>query len=145
MREEVKRPVGRPKITVADLPKNWREETIKLGESGASDVEIRVEALGGIDAKTFNRMLEDEPEFLQTITEARSKCEVWWQRVGRTAAIGQIEGFNATAWIFNMKNRFRWRDQITLGGDPENPIEVRNTAVVNVTVGAISPKPEPAS
>ena len=33
--------------------------------------------------------------------------EAWWERQGRLATFGHIEGFNATSYIFQMKNRFR--------------------------------------
>lgn len=48
---------------------------------------------------------------------------LWWERVGRAAMLGQgavkgpdgkpmpIKNFNATLWIFNMKNRHGWRDK----------------------------------
>lgn len=36
-----------------------------------------------------------------------------WEKIGLFGAKGEIEGFNAASWIFNMKNRFRedWRDK----------------------------------
>ena len=37
----------------------------------------------------------------------------WWEMKGRQATVGEVEGFNATSFIFNMKNRFKedWRDK----------------------------------
>lgn len=107
MREEQKRPVGRPRTTVNDLPENWKQIMLDCGQEGGSAVEMR--CLLGIAQTAWETLLEDSEEFRVTAKTAKDLCEVWWERRGREMTTGS-EG-NATVWIFNMKNRFNWRDK----------------------------------
>ncbi len=43
---------------------------------------------------------------------AQRKSLLFWERIGTAGATGKLEGFNATSWIFNMKNRAGWTDKI---------------------------------
>lgn len=102
---------GRPKKTLDCLPKGWEEGVISLGKEGASDVEIR--GYLGISDDLWDRFLIEEPTFSRTIKEARTQCRIWWERTGREGCFmgGKDNPFNATVWIFNMKNRFKWTDR----------------------------------
>ena len=53
------------------------------------------------------------PEFARAKEIAFEKCRLFWERVGISGATGANKDFNATSWIFNMKNRFydEWRDK----------------------------------
>lgn len=104
---EVKRPVGRPRTTVKDLPPNWKDLMIDCGQEGGSAVEAR--CLLGIGESAWETLLEDSEEFRGTEKQRQALCEVWWERRGRKMAEG--DDGNATVWIFNMKNRFGWRDK----------------------------------
>lgn len=102
-----KRPVGRPRTTVNDLPPDWAETLIDCGQSGGSAVEMR--CMIGIGESAWGTLLEDSDDFRRTVKRAQALCEVWWERRGREMAAG--DDGNATVWIFNMKNRFKWRDK----------------------------------
>lgn len=102
-----KRPVGRPRTTVNDLPADWREIMRDCGQEGGSATEAR--CLLGIGESAWGTLLEDSEEFRRAEKTRSSLCEVWWERTGRKMATG-ADG-NATVWIFNMKNRFGWRDK----------------------------------
>jgi|SRR5690625_2571073 len=104
---EDKRPVGRPRTTVDDLPEGWEEIVMECGQEGGSAVEMR--CLLGIGQTAWETLLEDSEEFRVTVKNAQDLCQVWWERQGRKMAVG--EDGNATVWIFNMKNRFNWRDK----------------------------------
>lgn len=52
------------------------------------------------------------PDFLNAKKKAFEECNIFWERMGMHGVMGKIEGFNATMWIFNMKNRFKWTDRI---------------------------------
>lgn len=56
-----------------------------------------------------NHPEEFPPEKLK---EAERNHRMFWERHGVDGMRGDIPGFNATAWIFNMKNRFKedWSD-----------------------------------
>lgn len=102
---------GRPRTTINKLPENWGQIVLACGRDGGSDVEMR--ALLGISQDAWETLLNDSKEFSVTIKEARDLCQVWWERIGRSMVTGEIQG-NATSWIFNMKNRFKWRDATDL-------------------------------
>ena len=108
-------PSGRLKIKLSELPKDWKEKALTLGKNGASDVEIRVEALGGICHETWTRLLKEEPIFSETIKKSRDFCKVWWQAQGRVNL--KDKDFSPTLWYMNMKNRFGWRDRQDITSD----------------------------
>lgn len=101
-------PVGRPRTTVDDLPHDWKQIVMDCGQEGGSEVEMR--ALLGVGDSAWYTLKEDSEEFRQTIKYAKELCAVWWERQGRRMTTG-ADG-NASVWIFNMKNRFGWRDRI---------------------------------
>lgn len=99
---------GRPKKTLDCLPDGWQELVIEMAKEGASDVEIRAEL--DISDDLWYRFIEEEPEFSLTIKRAKRYCQAWWEKHGRKLATGESNG-NPASWMFNMKNRFKWRDR----------------------------------
>jgi len=101
-------PAGRPKKTLEDLPKNWKEKTIELASEGCSDVEIRVE-LNCISDDLWQRLIKENEEFSLTVKKAHSLCQAWWEKQGRVNL--KTKDFQTGLWYANMKNRFGWRDK----------------------------------
>lgn len=64
-------------------------------------------------------------EFSEAYKKGRMYSMKFWEDLG---VVGTTEGnhFNATSWIFNMKNRFGWRDRtdITSGDKQINPVPI---------------------
>ena len=104
---EKKRPTGRPRTTIDRLPEDWEEIMEECGRSGGSATEVRV--LLGIGDSAWDTLLEDSEPFRLAEKRRKALCRVWWEKRGREMA-GGADG-NATVWIFNMKNRFGWRDK----------------------------------
>jgi hypothetical protein len=65
----------------------------------------------GIHYTTLQAWREKYPEFDKAVRDGIKASEAHWTGIGHKAALGQMDGFNATAWIFNMKNRFQWADK----------------------------------
>lgn len=62
-------------------------------------------------AQDYSRKFpEDCPD--SALQEAKRKSLLFWEKIGIGGATGKIEGFNATSWIFNMKNRAGWADKV---------------------------------
>ncbi len=53
-------------------------------------------------------------EFLDTKRLAFEACQFWWEKQGKDGLFSQFQGsnLNPSLWIFNMKARFRWRDEV---------------------------------
>lgn len=105
-------PGGRPKITLDDLPEGWEEKIIELASQGASQKEIRYHL--ALEAREmshvlFNRLLNDEEEFCETIKKGLELAQGWWEKEGRVNL--KDKDFNYTGWYMNMKNRFGWKDK----------------------------------
>lgn len=100
---------GRPKDEVIDrLKEGWQTRFLEMGKEGCSDVEIRAEF--GISSDLWWRWIDEDQEFSATAKAAKAACHAKWEQMGRKMAFGEVEG-NPTTWIFNMKNRFNWRDK----------------------------------
>ena len=65
------------------------------------------------DPQTYRVYKEKYPNDFDTKKENKSMrmSRMYWEDRGLKGMNGHILGFNATVWIFNMKNRFGWRDK----------------------------------
>lgn len=102
---------GRPKEAL-DLPEGWHNKVLTMYKQGASDVEVKsliYEIRGSLSNDLWERWLNEEPEFSETIKIGRMLSESWWQKRGRVEL--ENKDFSYVGWYMNMKNRFGWRDK----------------------------------
>lgn len=113
---------GRPKVTLNDLPKGWKETIISLMSEGASKVEIKAELK--MSCELFDRLMREEPDFSIAVKEGEQLSKAWWERMGRKNLMNKE--FSPVLWYMNMKNRFGWRDkqEVEHSGNVENPVVV---------------------
>lgn len=111
-------PAGRP----SKYKPAFCQKVIEAGREGKTLAGMS--ATLGVDRSTLNEWREKHPEFSRAVKAGLDLAQDWWEEKGASATFGGIDGFNATAWIFNMKNRFKedWADRQLLGSDPENPL-----------------------
>lgn len=81
------------------------EQLIECGEQGFSITEMACHI--GISKETLYDWSRNNQQFSDSLKIAVEKSQAWWEKKGRAATFGEIEGFNPTAYIFQMKNRFR--------------------------------------
>lgn len=58
---------------------------------------------------TMYDWLGEHPAWRKAKEVGELKCLFYWEKLGKMGAI-QPKSFNAAAWIFTMKNRFKWQD-----------------------------------
>lgn len=69
------------------------------------------------EASDDEKTKHNKEMFREAKKRATDECRLFWERMGIGGAMGRIPGFNVTAWIFNMKNRFTWRDKVETVGE----------------------------
>lgn len=102
---------GRPKEGVDTLPEGWQQSIIEMYLEGASDVEVKAEIYkwrGSFSNNLWERWMEEEPEFWETVKMGKFLAESWWLTNGRKNI--HNKDFNSTLWYMNMKNRYGWAD-----------------------------------
>lgn len=89
-------------------PTKYRKEhcqtVIDLMKEGASKAEVCLEL--ECSFQTLLNWQEIHPEFFEAVKKGLHFSKGKWEQIGRKAAFGEVDGFNAVSWIFNMKNRF---------------------------------------
>lgn len=65
------------------------------------------------------------PEFLDAKRVALEKGRLFWEEA-MIERLHDSQGFNTTAWVFTMKNRFGWRDKV------ESEVKTTMPVMVNV-------------
>lgn len=64
----------------------------------------------GISVDTFYRWEKVRPALSEAKKRGLAKSQSFWEKLGMAGMTGKIKNFNSAIWIFNMKNRFGWRD-----------------------------------
>jgi hypothetical protein len=82
---------------------------VEMAAEGCSLVEMAAEF--GVVRDTLYEWAKVHPEFSDALARARTICQAWWEKVGRTGLVTQ--GFNAALWNKNVSCRFRddWTDK----------------------------------
>jgi hypothetical protein len=120
---------------MAGRPTKFEEEhcerIIDLMSQGYS-IEACAGALG-VHKDTIYEWIKVHPEFSDAKRIGESASRYFWEKLGITHVLNVSSGnkfenestsLNSTVWIFNMKNRFGWRDKIEVSGDDDRPIAV---------------------
>lgn len=117
-----KRPVGRPRKTLNDLPIGWETKLIEMGQEGMLDIDAIVYL--GISKETFYEFLEEYPNFTDTISRMRNASHTWWASIPRKGfKDGKSKDVNSNLWALVMRNKFKdeWNTEkkvdITSGGE----------------------------
>ena len=107
--------MARKKTTISVLSEGWQPKVLELYKEGASDVEVKAligelrTDIDSISNDLWERWMDEEPEFAETIKKGRALSAAWWERIGRTNL--HNKEFSYVGWYMNMKNRFGWRDK----------------------------------
>lgn len=70
-------------------------------------------AVAKCSGKTVNAWVK-HPEFLEAKQKAIVLNRKFWEDLGIRGAAGEVKNFNVAAWVFNMKNRFHWRNEVVV-------------------------------
>jgi len=79
--------------------------------------------------KTLHNWAKKYPDFLHAKKLAFAKSKMFWDTIGLRIVIsgrGNIKG-----WMYNMSNRFNWKESLDLnvGGQPGNPLNMNNVSI----------------
>lgn len=100
------KPVGRPKVTIDEFPKGWKEELARMGSEGQMDIDAKVYL--NISNETFRRMMIEDPEFTEAISIMRQLSHAWWNRLPRESfGSGTSKQMNSHLYSLVMRNRFK--------------------------------------
>ena len=118
------RKVGRP----SKYDPSFCDLVLDLAADGKSRAQIA--ACLGVNRDTLNEWSKQHDEFSVALKNAYDIALAWWEGAGQINMMRQ--GFNATAYIFQMKNRFRedYRDVVAqeLSGRDGGPIETKDVS-----------------
>jgi hypothetical protein len=84
----------------------------------------------GVGPVTLYRWAKRYEEFKDAKEKGFAKSRLFWEKLGVAAAAGKVKDFNATAYVFNMKNRFGWRDKVDVSVDGQIEHEHNHTHTI---------------
>jgi len=111
-RQKTGKPRGRPKGSDKYLP-SMDALVIQKGREGASKTQIACSL--GVARSTLEAWCNAHPTFSEAMALALTFSQAWWEDLGQKG-INMGKGFNAVAFMFQVKNRFPhdYRDKQTI-------------------------------
>ncbi len=100
-----KHPGGRP----TKYRSEYCDTVVEVMRDGGSKVEVC--ATIGVCYETFQNWQKEHKEFSESVKHGSLLSQTWWEKLGRKGASCEDE-IQPTTWIFNMKNRFDWKDKV---------------------------------
>lgn len=97
--------MGRPRVTPSMKSENWKDQLIKLGSIGASEVEMRA-ALNKMSDGLWYALKERDEQFLRTVEYANELSQAWWEKLIRESIYDSKLNFKLVQLV--MRNRFKW-------------------------------------
>lgn len=64
-------------------------------------------AAGAKSKQTYYNWRNEYPEFDAACKDAELVSQAYWEKIGQMGIQGLLKGFNATAWIMVMNNKFK--------------------------------------
>lgn len=64
--------------------------------------------------RNMERWEKKFPEWRRAKLKAADACRKFWEQLGIDGVKGSVKNFNSAVWIFNMKNRFHWRNEVVV-------------------------------
>src|SRR3990167_3146918 len=64
-----------------------------------------------VNYDTLFAWVKVHPSFAYAKEVGTAQSHLFWERMGIHGTVGKIDKFVPSTWIFNMKNRFGWRDR----------------------------------
>ena len=106
-------PIGRP----SKYDPKYCDEIVEFMSQGYS-----IEAFAGLIGVTKSTLylwIKEHPEFSDAKTLGEAKSQLYFERIGNEHLVNVKDGpqLNTSFWIFNMKNRFKWRDNMDIKSD----------------------------
>lgn len=87
-------------------------------------------AIFDVSRATIYNWTEAHADFLDAKKKGEQKNLLFWEMMGVNGAFGKLKGFNAIAFIFNMKNRHKWKDRHDLNLKGQGSMGGTNSSVV---------------
>lgn len=71
----------------------------------------------GVSRDNVYEWAKQFPEFSEAKSTALDMAQLFYEQEGSKGMLGKTRNFNSTVWVFNMKNRFKWHDNIQVTQD----------------------------
>jgi hypothetical protein len=81
------------------------EEAIQILSKGKSIARLATNL--GVCRDSIYEWRDKHPEFARALKMGRDACQAYWEDIGESGIVGDLDKFSGTSWIFTMKNRFR--------------------------------------
>ena len=71
----------------------------------------------GVSKQCLYEWVQEYEDFGDAVARGEAASCLFWEDLGLRGVQGQVKGFNATSWMFNMKNRFNWSEKVDQKND----------------------------
>ena len=93
-------------------------------------------AVVNVDRDTIYNWEKLFVQFSDAKKKAFAQCQFFWENTGAIAMMGGVKNFSAPMWIFNMKNRFKWHDNVQVDLNDKN--KEADSAAKDAKISALS-------